>query len=919
VERADDKAEASQLRHPSDFHVTSSIPITNRMMSAMSVRPTDKKIAYLTKIFPKISETFILQEVLDLEALGVNLAIFTLQRPTDNITHSLAGQIRASVTCLPDSLWGVRQSPLWAHTRLALTSPRRYLSTIRFWLQSTERPSLSKVLQAGSLATALQDGQIDHLHVHFANAPTSVAELTHRFSGIPYSMTCHAKDIFLAEPATLRRKMRHAEFVITCTEDNRQHLQQLSDNGTPIHCFYHGVNLARFDRMRPAPNMERSTISTIISVGRFREKKGFLTLIRACHLLAVRGHHFRCRIVGFGPLQSDMEALIRELHLEQTVTLLGQKPLEDVVGLYQEADIFTLPCQVAQDGDRDGIPNVLMEALACRLPVVTTAISGIPELIQHHHNGILVPPQDSEALALALAHLLDNPALRRRLGQSGRQTIEQRFSSEQTGHRLKTLFLKEPPPAEARICAEESEPPCCSQQGNVPLRVDNHTTDGRIGYILKGFPRRSEAFITNEITLMEQMGLQLHLFSAFQGETTDAAPPTEARVSPLTYLPEHSERTDSGFAGWLAANLPRYLPSQVRLMRTVPRQYLRAAYEAWTLSWRCRSTSFSWPKKVFYKDFLRAGFIAQQVIETGHFRHLHAHFCHGATTMAMFASMLTELPFSFTAHAKDIYLPKLNPGDLLQIKLRRAKFVVTCTGANHDYLKEVCPHGAPIHTIYHGVNTAHFAPVAHRQSPAIPTILSVGRFVEKKGFPFLIEACRILKEQGVPFHCRIVGEPDEQTELVQALISRYGLEHNVSIEPGVAQQALRAIYNSATLFVLPCHIVDNGDRDGIPNVLAEAMASGIPVISTAVSGIPELIEHRQSGLLVPQRDPQSLAKAIEELLRDPQLRHHLAEEGRAAIQRIFDSSRTTKRLFDLFQADAIGIAAPRQETHAPCR
>lgn len=886
----------------------------------MATRPSIKKIGYLIKIFPKVSETFILQEILDLEALGLDLEIYSLQRPTDDITHGLVGQARASVTYLSASPFALRRNPLWAHLRLFITSPRRYLSTVRFWLRTPERPSLSKFLQAGSLTTSLLDANISHLHAHFANAPTSVAELAHRFAGVPYSMTCHAKDIFLATPSTLQRKMRHAEFVVTCTEDNRQYLQRLAGDSTPISCLYHGLNLVRFDTMKTNRGVLRSTIPTIMSVGRFKEKKGFLTLIRACHLLALRGCQFRCCIVGYGPLQADMESLIRELNLEDIVQLAGKKTLEEVVALYQESDIFTLPCQVAQDGDRDGIPNVLMEAMACRLPVVTTEVSGIPELIQHNHNGILVPPQDPESLASALARLIDNRSLRQNLGQAGRATIEQRFSSIQTSHRLKELLLKEAPTARAETPSHESETACCPDHSSADLSSHDGTgtADHRIGYILKGFPRRSEAFITNEISLLEQMGLRLHLFSAFQGEAEGAGSQARALLSPLTHLPEDNEKTGSGFLPWLTANLPRYLSSHVRMIRTSPLRYLRAASEAVRLSIHCRSEFFSWPKKVFYKDFLRAGFIAEFVVEAGNIRHLHAHFCHGSTTMAMFASMLTGLPFSFTAHAKDIYLPKLNPGDLLQIKLRRAKFVVTCTGANHQYLEEACPQGSPIHTIYHGVDTARFTPV-QRQTHAVPVILSVGRFVEKKGFPFLVEACRILKEHGLAFHCRILGEPDEQTEVVQNLISRYGLEKHVAIEPGVSQEELRAVYQTATLFVLPCHIVDNGDRDGIPNVLAEAMASGIPVVSTAISGIPELVEHRRNGLLVAQRDPVGLAKAIEELLRDPQLRDSLAEAGRAAIGQIFDSSTTTKRLFDLFQAELFGPSAHHKEIHASHR
>lgn len=428
----------------------------------MAHTSTQTKVGYLLKTFPKVSETFILQEILDLEALGLDLAIYTMQRPTDAIVHGVADHVRATVTYLSQSLFSRRHNPLQAHGRLLIASPLRYLSALRFWLRKPEGASLSEFLQAGCLASALLDAGIHHLHAHFADEPAGIAELAHRLTGIPYSVTCHAKDIFLSAPSVLQRKIHHAEFVITCTEANRGHLQLLSGNGTPIYRLYHGLNLTRFDALRAHHGVVSPTLPTILSVGRFREKKGFLTLIRACFLLAGWSYRFRCCIVGYGPLQGEMETLIRELDIEDTVTLAGKKTLEEVVHLYREAGIFALPCQVAQDGDRDGIPNVLMEAMACRLPVVTTAVSGIPELIQHHRNGLLVPPQDPDSLAQALARLLDNPGLRQTLGRAGRDTIVRHFSSAQTGHRLKELLLHETPAPVSEIpAAHEPEPIYC--------------------------------------------------------------------------------------------------------------------------------------------------------------------------------------------------------------------------------------------------------------------------------------------------------------------------------------------------------------------------------------------------------------------------------------------------------------------------
>ncbi len=879
-----------------------------------------QKVGYLLKTYPKVSETFILQEILDLEALGLGLEVFSLQRPTDTIVHSLAEQVLAPVTYLPKSMGEREGRPLMAHIRLFSTHPWRYVDALRFARHRPEGLSWSEFIQGGCLAWALLQSGIRHLHAHFATEPAGTAELVHRLTGIPYSLTCHAKDIFLSSPDALRRKIHHAEFVVTCTEANRLHLQHIAGSGTPIHRLYHGLNLARFDGLRKTDSSVDTGIPMILSVGRFREKKGFLTLIRACRILVDAGHRFRCHIVGYGPLQSEMEELIRKLDLNETLSLCGKKTLEEVVDLYRHAAIFALPCQVADDGDRDGIPNVFMEAMAMGLPVVSTDVSGIPELIHHDRNGLLVRQQDPVELAKALGRLLKNPELRSTLGRAGRETIVNDFVSEQSSRQLKELFSEHMQAQPARGESHNSIPTMPAWREPEPADAPPREGRGTIGYILKGFPRNSEAFITNEIYLLERMGLRLRLFSAFQGDSAATGSRVQAIASPLTYLPESDEAKDGGFIPWLFSNFPRYLPSHLHVLRIAPRRYLRTLFEALRLSFRCRSGAFLWPKKVFYKDFLRSGFIACQVNEAGDIRHLHAHFCHGSTTMAMFAGMLTGLPFSFTAHAKDIYLPKLNPGDLLQIKMRRAQFVVTCTGANKQYLEEACSDGTPVYTIYHGVDTTRFHPSPDGE-PELPVILSVGRFVEKKGFPFLVQACQILKDRGHRFQCRIVGEPDEQSQFVQQLIRELSLEDRVVIEPGVTQDELRALYRQATMFVLPCQIVNNGDRDGIPNVLAEAMATGLPVISTDISGIPELIAHRGNGLLVPQRDVHALAKAMEELLTDVQLRQRLGQAGRDTIGRIFDSATTTRQLCALFESRTCGDATAQKESkesHAAC-
>jgi glycosyltransferase involved in cell wall biosynthesis len=427
--------------------------------------------------------------------------------------------------------------------------------------------------------------------------------------------------------------------------------------------------------------------------------------------------------------------------------------------------------------------------------------------------------------------------------------------------------------------------------------------DSEIGYILKGYPRTSETFITNEIFLLENEGLKLSIFSLKKLEGQKLHGVVSRIKAPVTYLPETTPSKEDDLAGWLWKNVPNFAASHRKLFLSKPMAYLRTLLEAMAMSMRYRSGAFAAPNRAFIKEFMQAGFIALQVLESGRIRHLHAHFCHTATTVAMLASRMCGVPFSFTAHAKDIYRHDMNPGDLLQVKMRRARFIVTCTRANGDYLKPVCPEERPLHTIYHGLDLSLFAPSNEKREErgGAPLILSAGRMVEKKGFTYLVDACRRLRDQGYEFNCLIVGGGDPQhTEAISGSIERLNLGQVVTLQQAVTQEELRRIYERATLFALPCQIIESGDRDGIPNVLVEAMAMELPVISTGISGIPELIEHRGNGLLVPQKDAAALAEAIGELLDNPDLRHKLGRAARITVCRNFDARQNVRALRNLF-------------------
>lgn len=429
--------------------------------------------------------------------------------------------------------------------------------------------------------------------------------------------------------------------------------------------------------------------------------------------------------------------------------------------------------------------------------------------------------------------------------------------------------------------------------------------DVQIAYIMKGYPRRSEPFISNEIHLLERLGVGIQIF-AIKGFSEDRNyPPVDQIRAPVTYLSEDPSSENGVFPIWLWKNLPRLYASHWGLLIRRPMSYVRTLVYALFLAVTCEPR-WMWGipipdiKTTILKDFLRAGAIARS-LQASAVRHLHGHFCHGSTTMTLFVSMFCRLPFSFTAHAKDIYLPRLNPGRLLQTKIRRAKFVVTCTQANHDHLSQLGVPVTPIHTVYHGLNPTFFAPPAtSRGDRRPPLILSIGRFVEKKGFPILIQACQRLRDNGHDFRCRIIGSADQDSQRVADLIRRYQLESVVEICAAVSQTELRAAYHAADIFALPCRIASDGDRDGIPNVLAEAMSTELPVVSTTVSGIPEMVENDVAGLLVPPDDPAALAAALEKLILSPEWRARLGRRARQNVCRVFDAEQTSIVLRDLF-------------------
>jgi glycosyltransferase involved in cell wall biosynthesis len=401
-----------------------------------------RRVAYLLKRFPRLSETFILHEILELERQGLDLHLFSIKNPGEEMVHADVGRVRAPVTYLPTGRQA-RWAMLLAHLALVRRGPRRYVRTLLSALRYRRRSVVRRFFQAGYFADLLRRQPVDHLHAHFATAPTLLTMFVHQLTGIPYTFTTHAKDIYVdrdRQPELLRAQLQHCEAMVTVSEYNRRYL--LSQLGPAAHGkvqrIYNGLDLHRFTYQQPSTAAAETPV--ILSICRLVEKKGLGDLLAAVDILRRRGSGFRVEIIGAGPLQPTLEAEVMQRGLEDVVTFLGALPQEEVRQAYRRATVFALPCIVTSQGDRDGIPTVLLEAMASGVPVVSTAVSGIPELIDAGHDGLLVGPHDPGRLADALGLLLADAELRDRLARAARSKIEADFAIERSSQQSLALF-----------------------------------------------------------------------------------------------------------------------------------------------------------------------------------------------------------------------------------------------------------------------------------------------------------------------------------------------------------------------------------------------------------------------------------------------------------------------------------------------
>ncbi|OLP62382.1 colanic acid biosynthesis glycosyltransferase WcaL [Xaviernesmea oryzae] len=404
-------------------------------------------IVVVLKGYPRLSETFIAQELLGLEKAGLQLSLISMRRPTDARRHPVHDEIRAPVLYLPEYLHEepVRVAKAWWKARRLPGYKAALKAFLRDLPRDVSRNRLRRFGQACVLSAEWPEGGA-WLHAHFIHTPAAVARYTALMTGTPFTCSAHAKDIWTSPDWELADKLAESRWTVTCTKTGHDHLQSLAAEPQRVHLSYHGLDLDRFGPFQGQRTLKDGSNAAdpviIASVGRAVPKKGYDILLKALAALPA-DIHWRFEHVGGGTETKRLKALAESLGLSERITWHGALAQEEVLALYRRADLFALACRITPDGDRDGLPNVIVEASSQRLPVVATDISGVPELLTDGQNGYLTPSENPDAFAEALIRAIRDPHRRAHFGLAAEARVRSAFDYHASIRQLKTLFETE--------------------------------------------------------------------------------------------------------------------------------------------------------------------------------------------------------------------------------------------------------------------------------------------------------------------------------------------------------------------------------------------------------------------------------------------------------------------------------------------
>ena len=769
------------------------------------------RVLYLVSLFPCWSETFIVREIHALARQGVDIRIVSLKPHSEPMVQPDAQVLLDRVIYPPSSLAGSLRAALPQVLKHPVKSVAELWPLVRsLWRRPTElAKSVISWWRTLAVMAEVQRFAPQHLHAHWATYPSTAARILAGRIGCPWSFTGHAHDIFVHDQ-NLSGKLAQADFSVTISEYNRRQLSarlpsKLHNRLAVIHC---GVLPA--DLPFTAEGREPAYI---VGVGRLDPIKGFIHLVKACALLQERGIDFRCDIIGDGPLRDELQQAINQAGLSERVRLTGALPQQDVRQKINRATMFVLPSVLLADGNADGIPVALMEAMACGATAISTQVSGIPELIHHEENGLLVTPGQATELADAMARLLADAPLRTRLAQAARNTIIHDFDADIEAAKLL-----------GRIQAVQPDTGRW-QGGNPasrPLRVMLMTDEMEVG--------GSQRQIVQLAMGLKERGIECVVLyfikPSFLVDRLHAAGIQTLRV-------DKRRRVDPEFVWKLRQTIRQWAPDVLHCYSFTAELWgaiatrLLPASERPTLITSVRGT-YEWYSANQWRMKHWASQRSQGIISN-------------SREGAEYAARQMGLPMSrFSIVHNGVEVPE--PAADAVAALRK------------EYTAA--------------------APNGQAAAPFETLLLFVGRLVEHKNLPRLLDAfARVAAERP---HVRLLlvgGGPLHDT--LAARIRELKLDDRALLlgeRPDVA-----ALMKAADLLVAPSL------REGMSNVILEAMALGLPVLATRVGGTPEVIEDGLHGVLVDPIDTQALADAMLQLIDDPVRRQAIGQAGRQKV------------------------------------
>jgi glycosyltransferase involved in cell wall biosynthesis len=596
-------------------------------------------------------------------------------------------------------------------------------------------------------------------------------------------------------------------------------------------------------------------------------KKGIATALRAFTGFLREYPRARFTLAGEGPMKREIEELARSLGIAKSVTLAGFLAQADLARLFAEAHFFVHPSEMTADLNQEGVPNSMLEAMATGLPVLATLHGGIPEAVEDGRTGILVPERDDAALLRAMLDLASQPDRAFAMGRAASESVRIEFEQGKQIEKLESYY-DEAREIGAMVFEEEQAAavaiggPC--PESPRPRKVETTAAgSASFAYLFERFPSFTQTFCCREVEEMIHQGMNPTIYSIREAEE------------------------DAAFDAALLAGRVRYLPKDEELNKAV--RDARAAHQIHSDVWDVFS---GWGDRGDKTRLYEAAWLGLE-LKRRRIRHVHAHFAGIAARTAYWIKQFYGIGYSFTGHANDIFCETDFPVSLDEL-VKEASLVVTVTDFSRDWLRRRCPEWAgKIERVYNGIHIDQIKRAGFTTEP--PEILSVGRLIEKKGFADLIAACALLRDRGIAFLCRIIGGgPLEET--LRNQIDQAGLTNLVRLEGPRPEAEVIALLQEARVFALACAHDPDGGSDNLPTVIMEAMASGLPVVSTRVAGVPEMIDERITGRLLPEHDIPGIADALEELLKDASLSRNWGAAGRTAGEKKFATEVTTNSL-----------------------